>query len=439
MTTMNVVPVPPDGSSAGASKLPVEERTSSEKRKRLRAMARSARQAIAALAVVVATVACIVALRPRPVPADVAEATRGPLAVIVEESGTTRVTDRYAVSAPVVGSLGRVSLEPGDRVERGDVLARILPGLSPLLDERSAAQADARLAASLSALAQARVQAARAKVAVERAEQDRSRTRQLAATGSLGAEAVEVADFEARMRGQELKSAGFGVDVAEEEVRAARAALDLRSGPAPNADRGRRSSYVDVVAPVSGVVLRVQQKSAAVVAAGAPILEVGDLTSLEVVVDLLTTDAVHVRPGTAVTLQGWGGEGGLAGQVRRVEPAAFTRASALGIDEQRVNVVVAIVEPVERWSMLADGYRVEARFVLWKSPDVIRVPHGAVFRRGEGWAAYRVENSIARLREVKLDHRGELEVEVTSGLAPGDQVIVHPGDRVRDGVRVEVR
>jgi HlyD family secretion protein len=433
MTTTNALPVPPDGSTTGATKLSRDDRALSRKRRRRRAMARGARHALAAVAILVATVASVMALRPRPVPVDVTEATRGPLAVIVEESGMTRVTDRYAVSAPVAGSLGRVSLEPGDRVERGDVLARILPVLSPLLDERTAAQADARLAASVSALAQARVQGVRAKVAVERAEQDRARTRQLATTGSLGAETLEVADFEVRMRGQELKSAEFGVNVAEEEVRAARAALGAQSG------RGRPASYVDVVAPVSGVVLRVQQKSAAVVPAGAPILEVGDLTSLEVVVDLLTTDAVHVRSGTAVTLRGWGEEGGLRGQVRRVEPAAFTRASALGVDEQRVNVVVAIEEPFERWSTLADGYRVEARFVLWKSQDVIRVPHGAVFRHGEGWAAYRVENSIARLRAVNVDHRGELDVEVTAGLAPGDKVIVHPGDRVRDGVRVEAR
>jgi HlyD family secretion protein len=186
-------------------------------------------------------------------------------------------------------------------------------------------------------------------------------------------------------------------------------------------------------------VLRVHQKSAGIVQASTALLEVGDPTALEVVVDLLTTDAVRVLPGTPVEIAGWGGDGSITGRVRRVEPSAFTRPSALGVDEQRVNVVVALTDPPERWSALADGYHVEARIVLWRSESVLKVPQGAVFRHGDGWATFRVENAVAKLTPVTLGHRGETEVEITSGLAEGATVAVHPGDRVKDGVHVEAR
>ncbi|HEY0707695.1 MAG TPA: HlyD family efflux transporter periplasmic adaptor subunit, partial [Polyangia bacterium] len=199
-----------------------------------------------------------------------------------------------------------------------------------------------------------------------------------------------------------------------------------------------RGRHVDVLAPVSGRVLRVAQESAGVVQAGAPLLEVGDPRNLEVVVDLLTTDAVQVRPGTAVEIKGWGG-GSLAGRVRKVEPSAFTKLSALGVDEQRVNVVVAFTDPPEAWRALGDGYRVEARLVLWEGKDVVKVPQGAVFRHGDGWAVYRIDGKVARLTPVQIGHRGETEVEVTGGLAADAVIAVHPGDRIQDGVRVEVR
>jgi HlyD family secretion protein len=402
-------------------------------RQRRRARARLVRQALVAALVAGAAVATVAMLRPQPQRVDVAAVERGPLTVEVEENGKTRVTDRYAVSAPVSGGLSRVSFEPGDRVVQGEVLARIVPAVSPLLDARERAQAEARLQASLSSLAQAHAQTLRADVAVQRAEEDVRNDRQLEASGSLAHQSVDLASFEARMRAQELASARFAERVAEEEVRVARAALGE-----PRAD-GRPSGYVDVIAPASGAVLRVAQKSATVVAAGAPILEVGDPASLEVVVDLLTTDAVRVKPGTPVAIHGWGGDEPLAGRVRRVEPSAFTRPSALGVDEQRVNVIVAIVEPPERAAALADGYRVEATIVTWRAENVIRAPQGAVFRHGAGWAAFRVEGGIARLTPITLGHRGESDVEVLSGLAPGVTVIVHPGDRVRDGVRVDAR
>jgi HlyD family secretion protein len=371
------------------------------------------------------------ALRPQPVTIDAARAVRGPLVVAIEEDGTTRVKDRFVVSAPVTGSLSRLVLEPGDTVKQGDALAEIAPALSPLLDERTRAEAEARLGAALSSLGQARAQVSRAKVAQDLAEQELARSHSLAKNGTIAAQALEQAEFAVRMRTEELSSATFGAKVAEEEVRVAKVALG-RDGAGTRLDR-----HVDVLAPVSGRILRLHQKSAGIVQAATPLLEVGDPAALEVVVDLLTTDAVHVLPGTPVVIRGWGGEQTIAGRVRRVEPSAFTRPSALGVDEQRVNVIVALVDPYERWSALADGYRVEARIVLWQGDRVLKVPQGAVFRRGDGWAVFRIEHGTARLTPIGLGHRGETEVEVVSGLAEGAEVAVHPSDRVKDGAKVE--
>jgi HlyD family secretion protein len=302
-----------------------------------------------------------------------------------------------------------------------------------LLDQRARAEAEARLGAATSALGQAHAQALRAEAAVEQAGRELERVRRLAITGTLAPQAFEQADFQVRMRAEEYASALFAGKVAAEDVRMAQVALG-------QGDAGKaRDRHVDVLAPASGRVLRVLQKSAGVVPAGAPLLEVGDAAALEVVVDLLTTVAVQVQPGTPVVIQGWGGAGPLGGRVRLIEPSGFTRPSALGIDEQRVNVVVAFTDPRARWAALGDGYGVETRLVLWEAADVLKVPQGALFRRGDGWGAFVIAGDRAREVTVRIGHRGETEVEILSGLSAGDVVAVHPGDRVRDGVRVEAR
>jgi HlyD family secretion protein len=380
-----------------------------------------------------AAVAVALAMRPRPVPVDLARAERGRLLVSIEESGMTRVKDRFVVSAPVTGSVSRLALEPGDLVKEGDLLADIAPAQSPLLDERTRAEASARLGAALSAAGQARAQIARALVAKELAEQELERTKKLRLTGSLPEQALETAEFTARMRAEELTSAEFASKVASEEVRVARVAL----GDTAKGAKGEK--HVAVVSPVSGQVLRVHQKSGGVLQVGTPLVEVGDPAALEVVADLLTTDAVHVQPATPVVILGWGGERPIAGKVRRIEPSAVTRPSALGVDEQRVNVIIALTEPREHWVALGDGYRVEARLVLWQADDVLKVPQGAVFRHGNGWAVFRVDDGVARLTPVRIGHRGESEAEVLGGLSVGDRVAVHPGDRVKDGASVEAR
>jgi HlyD family secretion protein len=401
-------------------------------RERHRELGRRVRRALLALLLAAGTVAVVMALRPRPVPVDVAPAVRGPLVVAVEESGKTRVKDRYLVSVPAAGSLSRLALDAGDTVKEGDVLAEIAPALSPLLDQRTRAESEARLGAAMSALGQARAQTGRASSAKALAGQELARLQKLAEGNAVARQALEQAQFDARMRADEHASALFAEKVATEEVRLARVTLGYRAGLA-------RDRHVDVLAPASGRVFRVFQKSAGVVAAGVPLLEVGDPAALEIVVDLLTTAAVQVRPGTAVVITGWGGEGPLAGRVRLVEPSGFTKPSALGVDEQRVNVVVALTEPRQRWAALGDGFRVETRLVLWQGNDVLKAPQGAVFRHGEGWAVFRVDHGRANLAPVEIGHRGDTEVEILSGLTPGATVAVHPGDRVKPGARVEAR
>lgn len=401
-------------------------------RDRHRALARRIRRALLGALLAAGTVAVVMALRPRPVPVDVAPVLRGPLIVAVQESGKTRVKDRYVVSSPAAGSLSRVALDVGDAVNEGDVLAEIAPAAAPLLDPRARAESEARLGAASSALGQARAQVGRALTAKALAAQELARLEKLAAGGAITRQAFEQAQFDARMRGAEHASAVFAEKVAAEQVRLAR--VTLGSGARPARDR-----HLDVVAPASGRVLRVFQKSAGVVAAGASLIEVGDPTALEIVVDLLTTAAVQVRPGTEVVISGWGGDGALAGRVRLIEPSGFTKPSALGVDEQRVNVVVALTDARERWASLGDGYRVEARMVLWQASEVLKAPQGAVFRHGDGWAAFRIDGGRAELVSVQIGHRGDTEVEILSGLAPGTTVAVHPGDRVKSGARVDPR
>jgi len=401
-------------------------------RERRRRLARLFRRALASALLVGSVAGLVFALRPRPVPVDVGTVRRGPLVVSIVETGMTRVKDRYVVSAPVGGSLSRVVLEPGDAVKEGETLAEVASTLSPLLDQRARAQGEARLDVALASLERARAEAARATVAKDLSERELARTRRLAQTGSIASELFEQSEFDARMRAEELSSATFASKVAGEEVRLARAAL-------ASGTRSSRDRHVDIVAPTSGRVLAVHRKSEGVVEPGAPLLEIGDPAVLEVVVDILTTDAVQVHPGTRVLVKGWGGETALEGRVRLIEPSAFTKPSALGVDEQRVNVIVALTDPREKWAALGDGYRVEAEFVLWRGDDVLKVAQGAMFRHGDQWVAFRIDDGIAKLVPLRIGHRGETETEILSGLDPGALVAVHPGERVKDGVRVEAR
>jgi HlyD family secretion protein len=422
---------PAQASAPGTKSLASADPAARGKRDRKRKRLRDLRRGLLLLTLVAAATAAVFALRPKPVAVDVVPVIRGPLAVAVEEAGVTRVKDRYLISAPVTGNVARLTFEAGDRVPEHSVLARMTSLQAPLLDPRARAQADAQLGAALSGLGRVKVEGARAAAAVTQSELDARRARQLAKSGALPEAALSQAEFDLQLRQQELTSSQFAEKVAAEQVRLAKAALGGVNAPG--------DYHVEVLAPAAGQILRIHQKSAGVVQAGAPLLEVGDPSSLEVIVDLLTTDAVRVTPGTPVQVTGWGGEQRLNGVVRRVEPSAFTRPSALGVDEQRVDVVVTLSDPHERWAALGDGFRVEARIELWRGASVLQVPHGAVFRYGEDWCVFLLEGGIARRVNVQLGHRGDSAVEVVSGLPERALVVVHPSDRVADGIAAEAR
>ncbi|HVR70124.1 MAG TPA: efflux RND transporter periplasmic adaptor subunit [Vicinamibacteria bacterium] len=396
---------------------------------RLRRVLRN-RKLMAALALVVVLLG--VALRPEAAPVDVAHVEKGSLQVTVEDEGETRVRDRFVISAPVAGRLLRVELEPSDPVRRGQVMATLLPAPPALLDARSRAEATAAVEAARAARGRAQAERARARAAADQARSDRERQRRLAGSGIVSAEALERAETEAQTAEAAVRAAQFAVAAAEHELERAQAVLLQATGEGA----GRA---IELRSPVDGVVLRRLRESEAVVPAGEPLLEMGDPRELEIVSDLLSADAVKVRAGQGVLVEQWGGERALRGRVRRVEPSGFMKVSALGVEEQRVNVIVDFDDATEAWRALGDGYRVEVRIVIWEADGVVKAPTSSLFRRGDRWAVFVVEGGRARLRAVELGQRNGLEAQVLSGLAPGERVVVHPADTLEDGGRVAPR
>lgn len=377
------------------------------------------------------------AFMPGPVPVDLATAIKGSLRVTVDEDGKTRIKERYTVAAPLSGRMLRVELHPGDRVKAGKTLLFTIEPTDPaLLDARARGEAEARVRAAEASKAVAAAKLDRARQALELASHDFERARQLLASRSMTREDYDNAEHKERMAKEELRTAQFGVQVAAFEVEIARAAL-LQTRPGTSRENG--SGRFDVHAPIDGNVLRVPQESAGVVAAGTRIIELGDPTDLEVEVDVLSADAVKVSPGARVLFEHWGGEEPLHGRVRLVEPAGFLKVSALGVEEQRVNVIVDLTDALEKRLTLGDAYRVEARIIVWQGDDVLKVPAGAVFRQNEGWAVFRSVGGRVRLTVVRVGRTNGLETEILEGLEEGDQVVVHPSDRVKDGARVSQR
>ncbi len=371
----------------------------------------------------------------RPVPADMEKVSRGDLRVTVEEEGKTRVKDRFVVSVPVAGFVRRIDLHVGDGVRRGQVVAQIEPLRSTVLDPRSRAEAEARVEAAKSAFNAAREDARVAAASDEYASAKFGRTKKLHESGFASRDDLERTESEARQARSGLQSSEFAVEVARSELEAARAQLLYSSGEKGKAPRG----VVSVRAPVAGSVLGIPHKDEGVVEAGRPLIEIGNPRALEVEVDVLSTDAVRIRPGTTVLFHRWGGEVPLDGKVRTVEPAGFTKVSALGVEEQRVLVIVDITSPPPLWEALGDGYHLEASFVLWEGEGILQVPASALFREGEGWAAFVVDGGKATRRIVEVGHRNGMVAQITSGLKEGETVITHPSDQIEDGTRVRKR
>ncbi len=375
--------------------------------------------------------------RPQPVPVDLATVQPAPLVVTVDEEGKTRVRDVFVVSAPVTGRARRTTLEVGDQVVVSEtVVAEIEPSDPAFLDERARAEAQAEVARAQAALTLANAEVDQAQAELDFAQAELERARRLATTGTISNQAVDDALRVFRSRRAALATAYASVRVSEHTLERARSRL---TSPAITASRGEDCECVVLKAPVSGRVLEILHESEGVVDAGTALVSVGNPSELEIVAELLSTDAVKVKQGMRVIVDGWGGSEPLDGRVERVEPYGFTKLSALGIEEQRVNVVIAFDGKHERWASLGHGFRVDVRIVVWESDTVLTVPVTALFRSDDGFAVFVDSAGLARLREVSIGQRAGLEVQVLEGLEPGDRVVVSPGDRIRDGVSLTSR
>ena len=385
------------------------------------------------LVVLVLVIAAIVtvAMWPEAVTIDVATATTGPMRVSIDEDGETRVRQRFVISAPVAGRMDRIELEPGDRVVREKtVLARIAPVQSSLLDPRTRAELTAAVDAARAAVGQAQAEQKRATAAAERARSSEARQRALFEGGAIPRDTLEAAETEVRTAEEAARAAGFAVQGAEYQLQLARARLQ-----APQSSGGA----IAVRAPIDGVVLKRFRESAAVVAPGEPLLEIGDPDQIEIVADLLSTDAVRVTPDAEVLIEQWGGGHVLRGHVRRVEPSGFMKVSALGVEEQRVNVIIDFEDRAAAARVLGDGYRVEVRIVTWEHANALTVPAGCLFRQDDGWAVFVVDEGIARLQPVELGQRNQSAGQILSGLSAGQTVVLHPPDTLTDGMRITIR
>lgn len=372
------------------------------------------------------------ALWPRPVEVEVVRVSRGPLQVTVDEDGKTRVKERYLVSAPLTGQLSRIELEVGDPVEAGKtVLAIIQPTDPSLLDARLLAESEARVKAAESAIQQAEARIAATREAHGLAEHQYQRAKGLSRTNAISKEMLDAAEHQERIAAETLRAAQFALQVAKYESELAKSAF-IRTRP--KTDEESDQTRLEIRSPVSGRVLRVMQESAAVVAPGQSLLEVGNIQELEMEIDVLSADAAQIRPGSRVILEHWGGDTPLQGRVRLIEPSGFTKISALGVEEQRVNVIADFDEPPERLRSLGDAFRIEAGIVVWETDDTLQLPAGALFRSGSNWAVFVAKNGRAELREVAIGRSNGRMTQILDGLAEGETVVAYPSDQVHGGV-----
>ena len=386
------------------------------------------------LGVILAVVAALVAwaLRPQPVSVEIAEVTKGGFEQAVSDDGQTRVRDRYLIAAPLAGQVERIQLEVGDPVKQAQIVAELTPTAPAFLDARTQRELRERIGAAEAQLARARAETLKAQAQRDQARADRDRQIKLSQQGFLSQTALEQSELALRTSERAMEAARFAEQAAAHDLAQARAALTRYQGGGP-------AAKWPVASPVAGVVLKVMQKSEGPVALGAPLVEVADPRSLEAVVDVLSQEAVAVRPGMPARLELGQGVEALAARVRLIEPAAFTKVSALGVEEQRVNVVLDFSEPLDKVQTIGDGFRVEAHIVVFRQENAVKAPVGALFRQGAGWAAFVIDAERARLRTVKVARRNNLEAMIEGGLEPGDRVVVYPSDALKDGSRVEIR
>lgn len=375
------------------------------------------------------------AFMPTPAEVETAAVTQGRFERSVQEDGKTRLRDRYVVSAPLAGRVARILLKQGDTVARDAAVATFWPVAPALLDERTRAEQSARIGAMLASVARAQANVGRAGAALDQAQAELKRSEALAQQGFVSPNQNETGRLAVRLREKELESARQEEAAARHELEQSRVALRQFSQVTPD---GRQRAY-EVKAPVSGKVLKVLQQSEGIVMAGTPIMELGDPTQLEVVVDILTEDAAQIKPGTAVQLSNWGGPDVLTGQVRLIEPAAFTKVSALGVEEQRVNAIIDITSPPEKWQALGDGFKVDVRVLVQVVENAVMIPVSALFPVGARSGLFVLDKGHARLREIEVAARNGALAWIKTGLTKDTQVIVYPDTKLKDGDRVKTR
>jgi HlyD family secretion protein len=373
---------------------------------------------------------------PRPLGVDLAAVTVSPMTVTVDEEAKTRVRHIYTVSAPVAGKVLRTMRHVGDEVIADQTVVAVMESARPAFhDVRTHLELEGALAAAVAAVKLAEAEVRRIEAALEFSRSDLRRAQTLARTDAISARAMDKAKLEVDTSEAALASAKAQLEVRRSER--ASAAARLSDGTAA-ANDPPSTCCVQLRAPVSGRVLRLPQESENVVAAGAPLIEIGNPRDLEIVAELLSPDAVQVRPGAAVRIDGWGGPP-LQARVTRVEPAGFLKVSALGIEEQRVKTIIDLVDPPETWSALGHDFRVIVHVTTWSTDKALTLPVGALFRQGESWAVFVVRDGRARTAPVEIGQRNARVAEVIKGLADGEPVVLHPSDRIRDGVRVAAR
>ena len=392
-------------------------------------------------ALVLAALAAVLwyAFRPLPIAADLGRVTRGPLAVTLNHEGKTRVKDRYVIHAPLAGRLRRVMLDAGDRVNAGATELAVIDPLAPsLLDDRAVATAEARVRAAEAAVEQCEREQERAREQVRLARAGFERDRELQEARTLSRQELERSERELRLWEGARASAESATKVARFDLAMAEAAL-VRTRPSVEGDGEVAAQKLVLRAPIDGLVFRILRESEGPIAVGDPILELGDTRGLEIVADYLSTDAVRMEPGMEAWVSGWGGSTALAARLRLVEPSGFTKVSALGVEEQRVNVILDLVEAPEGLPALGDGFRVEVSVILWQAEEALRIPEASLFRHDGGWAVFRVVDDRAERVPVEVGRRNGVHAELQGGLEEGEVLVLHPSDAVEDGVKIRER
>ncbi|GAB6070523.1 HlyD family efflux transporter periplasmic adaptor subunit [Thiomicrorhabdus hydrogeniphila] len=372
---------------------------------------------------------------PKPIMVEIVKVKKAPLIVSIQEDGRTRVIDRYVIASPINGMTCRMHLKVGDTVTQGQNLLNISPLESQVLDARSKAQAQAQVSVANSALQAAKQQVVLAKANAKLASDKLKRYQPLLAKGLISQETFDQTKTAALTTKSQQRSANFAVEVAQFELQSAMTTLNYSAAKPHNNNIER----VPVNSPINGKILKVARKCEGPVITGESLLEVGDPTALEVEVDVLSADAVKIKPGMKVLFDRWGGSHPLEGIVRLIEPVGFTKVSALGVEEQRVWVICDFTSATKEWQKLGDGYRVEAQFILWQQDNVLQVPSSALFRYKDGWAVFKNVNNTAIRQAVKVGQRNGLSAQVLAGLVEGESIINHPNDAVENNKTTKTR